>query len=270
MERRTAALVLGALVLVLGLAVALLATYPFSYDTPHGADAGADRFTVDLGDEFLLTGRVVTGGQELVEYEAARTAAGRRYEYVETNASVTALYQADPDGEQYRLYRYPDDDAAASTRSTVDRIESRQIVADERVDGDVRLLVVDENPDQVDGTVENAEVVLLNGVQGFAAFDPVESEGSTRVYEPRTGWYSRSERTGQYRVTDATGQVTVDAETTAVQSADVSVRYTPASSYLEYVRERGDAESVDATIDVDDAPASMDEPAWVEDARSQR
>lgn len=270
MERRTVALALGALVLVPGLAGAFLATYPFSYDAPHSADPRAERFTVDLGEEFRLTGSVVADGERLVEYEAVRAADGRRYEFVETDAGVTEVYRAEPGGELYRLHRYPDEEAAASTRSAAERDEGRTLVAEERVDGDVRLLVVEEDPGPVSGTVEGAEVLLHNGLQSFTAFGRVESDGETSVYEPRTGWYRHSELTGSIRVTDASGRVTVDAETNAVQSADVSVRYTAASSYLEYARARGDAETVEATVDVAAAPASIDEPDWVEEVRARR
>lgn len=270
MNRRTAAVVLGALVLVLAVAVAVLASYPFSYDSPHGADPNAERFTVELGDEFHLTGRVATDGSAIVEYEAMRTADGHRYERVETNASVRAVYRAEPDGELYRLYRYPDEAAAESTRDTVELIESRTIVADERVGGDVRLLVVDEDPDEVDGTVLNAEITLLNGLQDFAAFDRVADDGASHVYEPQTGWYRHSDRTGEFRVTDASGEVTVDAGTNAVQSGNVSVRYTTASTYLEDVRGRGETSTVDTVVSVGEAPATIETPEWVREIRAQR
>lgn len=270
MERRTAAIALGALVLVLGFATAFLATYPFSYDTPHGADADAERFTVDLGDEFHLTGRVVTGGDALVEYEAMRAADGRRYEYLETEAGVTEIYQPGPGAEQYRLSRHPDDESARAERRSTEQSESRTLVIDERVDDEVRLLVVEEDPRRPTGTIEGGEIVLHNGLQSFTAFERVGSDGETTVYEPRTGWYRHSERMGPFRVTNASGQITVDAETNAVQSADVFVQYTAASDYLEYRRRADEAQTVDATVDGHEAPDSIDEPGWVAEIRAQR
>lgn len=274
MKRRTAALVLGVLalglVLVLALGVAVLATYPVSYDTPHGAGPDAERFTVDLDDAFHLNGTVTTDGEQFIRYEAVRTAAGEHYEYVDTEAGVTEVYQAEPGGELYRLYRYTDDEDVRSVRARTDRNESRTLVSEERVDGEIRLLVVDQEPRAFDGTIENAEVMLHNGLQGFTAFERIDAGGASHVYEPQAGWYSHSERTGEYRVTEAAGQIRVDPETDGVVSAAVRVEYTSASTYLEDLRGEGTTETVETTIDVDDPPATIEEPEWVEAIRAQR
>lgn len=270
MRRRTAALGLGAVVLLLVLAGAVLATYPFSYDTPHGADSDAERFTVELDDAFRLNGTVTIDGGAFVEYEAVRTEDGHRYEYFKSDAEVTEVYQAEPGGELYRQYRYPNDEYARSVRNRTERSESQTLVAEGRVDGELRLLVVDEAPREFDGTIENAEVMLHNSLQGFTAFERVDAAGANHVYEPQTGWYTNSDRMGKYRVTEAAGRVRVDPETDGVVSADIRVEYTTASTYLEDLRGGGNKRSVETTIDVEEPPASIEEPEWVTEIREQR
>jgi len=270
MDRRTVALALGAIVLVLVLGVGFLASYPFSYDTPHSADSDAEWFAVDLGEEFHLTGSSHVNGT--IEYEAVRTEDVERYEYFSSGAVVTEVYQAEPGGDLYHLYRYPDESRAESFRTTIRESETETLVVDEQDDGDARFLVVEqEQPGESDGTIENAETILHTSLQAFSAFErTTDSAGNTHVYEPQTGWYSHSERLPEFRVTDASGQVRVEAGTTSVESADVSVQYTVASSYLEYYWDPGETWSVETTIEVEDPPTSIEEPEWVEEIRAQR
>lgn len=268
MRRRTIALVLGAVALILVLGVGFLASYPFSYDTTHGADSDAERFTVELGDEFHLTGTY--HGNETLEFESVRTATGERYEYYRFGGIVTASYRPDPDGELYELYRYPDESRAESFRNRIRESETETLVVDEQDDGDARFLVVDEEPRESDGTLKNTETILLTSLQAFSAFERTDADGDTHLYEPQTGWYSHSERLPEFRVTDASGQVRVEAGTNSVQSANVSVHYTVASSYLEYYWDPGKTGSVDTTIDVEEPPASIEEPELVQEIREQR
>lgn len=260
MKRRTAGVVIAVLA-VCCLALVLAAVYPFAAMEPQANDDD-ETFTVAEVAEYSATGSVVVDGETQLAFEGTVAERGGWYQRVEQDGVTSEEYRAEANGTVFERLEIEDEADAEQRRELIEDDEERTLL-EERHDDDAVTLVVEESS-AADEPVTGTAMVFVNSLE-LVAYEPVDGSTEATVYEPKAGWYDGAR---DYRITSASGDVRVDAETSAVESADVSWELTVAGTYAEYalVRLTSDEPAthhISFEFDADDT--ELAEPAWVDE-----
>ena len=262
MRTRTAGVVVAVLA-VCCLALVLAAVYPFTTMEPQ-ANADDETFTVDDAAEYSATGSVVVDGETPLAFEGVATEDEGWYQRVEQDGITSEEYRAELNGTVYERLEIKDEADAEHRRELIEDDEVRTIVEETSDDGTVTL-VVESEPSTDDEPITGTATVFVNSLE-LAAYESVADESSeSMTYEPQSGWY---DGTRPYRITSPSGNVRADAETNAVESADVSWELTEAESYVEYVLIRLTTDELSTQrirFEYDADETELEEPAWVDE-----
>jgi len=264
MERRTAGILIGILVLVCcGLALSVL--YPFTTSAPHAAKPPGEQFSAGSPEAFSATGSIVVDGEEQLAFDGVVTPEGGWYQRV-SEANVTSEeYRPPSGGPIYERLVVVGRQRAERLREGVVEDEDRELLRATR-SGDRSTFVIENDAAGDTQPVSGTASVFIASL-AVAGYD----EGGTgsspdTTYEPRAGWYEGAEA---YRITDASGAVRVDPDGPVVTSANVTWDVTaPAGSYAEYalVRLTGDDPTTHRiTFERNPDGSDLERPSWVDD-----
>jgi hypothetical protein len=262
MERRTAGLLVGALVVVCaGLLVSV--AYPFTTAEAHAANPSGERFSVPDADAYSATGRIVVDGETRLAFDGAVGDDGAWYERVVDGDTVGETYRS-PDGVAYTRSTFEGSDAAEQRRASLAESEEVTLLRESR-DGDCVTFVSRRNATDDAEPVTGTASVFVNDLW-VAAYEPTDTDSSgVTTYRPRADWY---EGRVPYRVTAVSGTVRADRETGGVTAANVSLTVTRAPTYAHYVLAGvvGSGSTRSRTTFAFDATApDLERPAWATD-----
>jgi len=265
MKNRTAGALIGLLVVVcFGLLLSVV--YPFTTSDPHAANPPGEQFTVRTADAYSATGSIVVDGEVKLAFEGVVTPDGAWYQKVVEGNVTSEEYQPTANGTVYERLTVVGRDRAERLREGIVEDADRVLVRESQ-NGDRVTFVVRKNTTGVTEPVSGTASVFVRSlsVAGYEA-DGTGAPGIT-VYEPQSGWYEGRET---YRVAGASGEVRVDADTSAVKSANVSWNLTvPAGTYAEYVLARvtgDDPTTRRITFEFDPDDYDLKRPPWIDDA----
>jgi hypothetical protein len=268
MERRTAGVLIGILaVMCVGLVFSVV--YPFTTSEPHAATPPSEQFTVGDADAYTATGRIVVDGEVRLAFEGVVTADGAWYQQVVEPNVTSEEYRPSPNGSVYRRLTIAGRDRVERLREQITEDGDRTLHREAR-NGDRVTFVVERNTpsdtERVSGTVS----VFVNSLF-VAGYEKEEFDSSAvTVYAPRSGWYDGQKT---YRITGASGEVYANADTRAVQSANVSWRMTePAGTFAEYELARlmsDDPTTHRITFEFDPGNTTLERPSWLGETDSK-
>ncbi|GAB3039087.1 hypothetical protein [Natronobiforma cellulositropha] len=265
--------VLAALAIVVVLTVPSLALPDLSSELSHEtAEYGLsypDDVVIDLESSIVVDGEPIWWPEERLEHEAGGNALVTSAHDEPDPAGITHTYYVDRDGHTEYYTWIPDDPDQVS-------FENANVCTTEDETRAYRATAVSEEQAQL---WEERHVYALaagqtslRGLERYLAFELVEESNSSAVYEPLEGWHQRTDGYGtEFRfVADASGQVVIEDGHVAEANVSASLSRIETAGervLLPLVHER---EQVELTYDLETAegPVSVDEPAWVDDARA--
>ncbi|WP_146417802.1 hypothetical protein [Haloarcula hispanica] len=269
MDRRTARLLNGVLALCC-LALVFAAVYPFSTASPHAENPVDERFTVPESDEYRASGAIVADSETALEFEGAVTADGGRYLFIDEGDVRTEQYQASPGDPVYSRIVVDDDGSTDRRREQIQSDTDRELLQETRTDGAVTFILKQESEDVADD-VSGAASVVVRSLYLVEYEREADAAQAATVYKPKNGWYEGRET---YHVTGATGTVRTVGDTTDVRSATVTWDLTKsAGTYAELALGRlagKEPETYDLSFEFDSGETTVNRPAWVTDARTER
>lgn len=258
--------VLGLLCLGLGLSIGypLLVVEEVSVAPGHGPG------DLDSPAPYRVHATVASDGERASSLVGVVTADGARYRRLATeDGTVREYYQPAPDDDVYELWRPGNEERTRRLRDRVAAVDGLAILGEERVDGQLRIYVRDTRERGLARRIAWSADGFLDAA-GRPEFEFVASTSGERVYEPRGGWFDSDVgylgKPTPYRITDAEGSLTIDADSGAIRSANVTYRMAEqVPTYLHYLL--ADEERLHVTYEFGRDPTAQ-EPAWVERARN--
>ncbi|MCL9814435.1 hypothetical protein [Natranaeroarchaeum aerophilus] len=262
MNRRSLSIAAIALLAVVCLGMVAAVAFPLSTGEPQGM---SESFTQHADEEYQLSGEIETDGDVSLAVDGAVAESGEGYVRIVDNSVTDTRYQ---DGDDETVYRQlliedagPDQPGADRYIEDIEDDPDERLVRENRAGETTELVTVVEDPDTEIGDRLDGGASVVTEVLGFAEYDSVETSDGTQTLTPTDGWFDEYR---SYRIAGSSGDVRVDAETNAVEQADVRWDVTTdAGSYAEYLI-AGETTTQRISYEYEGGDVDVETPEWVD------
>ncbi|MFP9193399.1 hypothetical protein ACLI4Q_17400 [Natrialbaceae archaeon A-CW1-1] len=215
-----------------------------------------------------MTADLQIDGEGVHALDGAITEDGERYLVASIDDVRYTLYQGAPDEALYTRTEVSDEEHAEQILEGISHDDEKHVLQVTRKGEGVVFFVREENAGDQARSIENHVSLFVRSLY-ITQYEQVDESIEQAVYEPRNGWFEGAEG---YRVTDSTGHITVDPDSYAIESADVSFNVvSTADSYAKYLLTTtfsDEPTSQEITYTVDTENVEIEILDWVEEKRN--
>ncbi|QSG03521.1 Uncharacterized protein AArcS_2325 [Natranaeroarchaeum sulfidigenes] len=263
MNRRSLSIAAIALLAVVCLGMVAAVAFPLSTGEPQAA---TESFDQHVDEEYQLSAAIETDGDVRLAVDGGVSESGEGYvRIVDTGVTDTRYH----DGDNDTVYRQlliddagPDQPDADRYLEDIEDDPDERLVRENRAGETTELVTVVENPDTEVGDRLDGGASVVTETLGVAEYDPVETSDGTQTLSPTDSWFDEYR---SYRITGSSGEVRIDAETNAVEHADVRWELTTdVGSYAEYLL-AGETTTQRITYEYEDGDVDVETPGWVDE-----